>query len=151
MDVRFIGRAGVRRHSVDDLPELLARDEGFVWVDIPVCDEADAEVLIGVFGCHPLAVRDCVERNRVPRVRLYPEHAFLILHGAERGDAGHVHYIELDQFIGARYLVTVQGRSTRRSPMPWRNVRPARFWPAWNPAGSTPRPRTRCRTRSCRR
>ena len=109
MDVRFIDRTGVRRHSVDDLPELLARDGGFVWVDIPDCDEADAEVLTGVFGCHPLAVRDCVERNRVPRVRLYPEHAFLILHGAERGTAGHVHYIELDQFIGARYLVTVHG------------------------------------------
>jgi magnesium transporter len=67
------------------------------------------DVLTRVFGCHPLALRDCVERNRVPRVRLYPEHAFLILHGPERGLAGHVHYIELDQFIAPRYLVTVHG------------------------------------------
>jgi len=109
MDVRFIDETGARSHRVDELPALLARPDGFVWVDIPACDEEAVRVLIDVFGCHPLAVRDCAQRNRVPRVRLYAEHVFLILHGPERGRAGHVHYIELDQFIGARYLVTVHG------------------------------------------
>jgi Mg2+ and Co2+ transporter CorA len=109
MDVRVIDATGVRRHRVDELRELLTRDDGFVWVDIPTCDEAAVRVLTEVFGCHPLAVRDCVQRNRVPRVRLYEKHIFLILHGPERGPAGHVHYIELDQFIGSRYLVTVHG------------------------------------------
>jgi magnesium transporter len=109
LDVRVLDAAGVRRHRVEELPDLLTRDSGFVWVDIPSCDAAAARVLTEVFGCHPLAVKDCAERNRVPRVRLYPQHTFLILHGPERGSAGHVHYIELDQFIGARYLVTVHG------------------------------------------
>lgn len=109
MEVRVIDSAGVRPGRVDELPGVLARDDAFVWVDIERCDDAAVRVLTDVFGCHPLAVRDCVERNRVPRVRLYPEHVFLILHGPERGQAGHVHYIELDQFIGARYLITVHG------------------------------------------
>jgi magnesium transporter len=33
----------------------------------------------------------------------------VILHSPELGKAGHVHYVELDQFVGARYLVTVHG------------------------------------------
>jgi Mg2+ and Co2+ transporter CorA len=109
MDVRFVDAAGVRQHRVEDLPELLGRDEGIVWVDIRTCDQVAAGILTEVFGCHPLAVRDCLERNRVPRVHVYPEHVFLILHGPEQGRSGHVHYIELDQFIGANYLVTVHG------------------------------------------
>jgi magnesium transporter len=31
------------------------------------------------------------------------------VHGPERGPSGHVHYIELDQIIGDRYVVTVHG------------------------------------------
>jgi magnesium transporter len=33
----------------------------------------------------------------------------LILHGPERGPSGHVHYIELDQIISDKYIVTVHG------------------------------------------
>jgi magnesium transporter len=33
----------------------------------------------------------------------------VVLHAAQPGAGGHVHYIELDQFIGERYLVTVHG------------------------------------------
>jgi Mg2+ and Co2+ transporter CorA len=42
-------------------------------------------------------------------VRIYPHQQLLIVHGPERGPSGHVHYIELDQIIGERYLVTVHG------------------------------------------
>ena len=39
----------------------------------------------------------------------YPDCVFVVLHAPERGDRGHVHYLELDQFIGHNYLVTVHG------------------------------------------
>jgi magnesium transporter len=109
MDVWLVTRDGVARHEAAELPELLARDDGVVWVDIPQCDEQVAEVLVDVFGCHPLAVRDCFQRNRVPRVHVYPRHAFVILHTPELGASGHVHYVELDQFVGERHLITVHG------------------------------------------
>jgi hypothetical protein len=32
-----------------------------------------------------------------------------VLHAPQPGAGGHVHYVELDQFIGERYLVTVHG------------------------------------------
>jgi len=78
-------------------------------VDIPGCDAAAASVLAEVFGFHPKAVRDCVERNRVPKVHTYPDHVLVVLHSPEQGKRGHVHYIELDQFVGPNYVVTVHG------------------------------------------
>jgi Mg2+ and Co2+ transporter CorA len=109
MDVRFVSDEGIQQHPVGELERLLARDDGLVWVDIPVCDEEAARVLAEVFGFHPLAIRDCIERNAVPKVRAYRDHIFVILHAPELGKGGHVHYVELDQFIGPRYLVTIHG------------------------------------------
>jgi Mg2+ and Co2+ transporter CorA len=109
MEVRHITDTGVAQHPVEDLKELLARDDGFVWVDIPCGDEAAKTVLSEVFALHPLAVRDCLERNRVARVHPYQEHVFIVLHAPELGSGGHVHYLELDQIIGPRYLLTVHG------------------------------------------
>jgi Mg2+ and Co2+ transporter CorA len=91
------------------LPDLLARDDGFVWVDLPVDDPETERVLTEVFGFHPLAVRDCLERNPVPKVHVYADHVFVVLHAPATGRGGHVHYLELDQFVGARFLVTVHG------------------------------------------
>jgi magnesium transporter len=109
MDVCFVSDAGIQEHPVGELEALLERDDGIVWVDIPVCDEEAARVLSEVFGFHPLAVGACIERNAVPKVRAYRDHVFVVLHGPELGRGGHVHYVELDQFIGPRYLVTVHG------------------------------------------
>src|SRR5690349_4951319 len=44
-----------------------------------------------------------------PKVHVYPDHAFAVLHAPQVGRRGHVHYVELDQFIGRNYLVTVHG------------------------------------------
>jgi Mg2+ and Co2+ transporter CorA len=40
---------------------------------------------------------------------VYPDHVFIVVHAPEIGAAGHVHYLELDQFLGEDYLVTVHG------------------------------------------
>src|SRR3954454_18120010 len=109
--IRVMSLAGgaVREHVVSDVEQLLAREGALVWVDIPECSDEAIALLTDVLKCHPLAVRDCMQRNRVPRVRIYPHHQLLILHGPERGPSGHVHYLELDQIIGENYVVTVHG------------------------------------------
>jgi magnesium transporter len=109
MDVMWVCDSGVERYAVSDLPRLLEQDDGIVWVDIPVCDVAAVETLATVFGFHPIALRDCVERNHVSKVHAYPDHVFVVLHAPDLGPRGHVHYVELDQFIGRNYLVTVHG------------------------------------------
>ncbi|WP_433044511.1 magnesium transporter CorA family protein [Dactylosporangium sp. CS-033363] len=109
MEVRLILPGGVTTHTEDELPALLAREDGIVWVDIATCDPAAAAVLKEAFGFHPLALRDAAVRNRVPKIHPYADHVFVIIHAPHFGARGHVHYVELDQFIGARYLVTVHG------------------------------------------
>jgi magnesium transporter len=109
MDIRVITDDGIERHQVDDLPALLSRTDAVIWVDVPACDADAVRVLADIFHFHPLAVRDSEERNRVAKVHAYSDHLFIVLHTPERGEHGHVHYIELDQFIGHNYLVTVHG------------------------------------------
>jgi magnesium transporter len=109
MDVRLITDGVVKDHPVEDLATLLQRDDGLVWVDIPECNAVARHALAEVFDFHPMAIRDAAERNRVPKLHAYPDHVFVILHAPELGRRGHVHYIELDQFIGRHYLVTVHG------------------------------------------
>jgi Mg2+ and Co2+ transporter CorA len=109
MDVHLIDEQGVRACGVDEIPALLAAHRGLLWVDVPTWDAEAQDVLGRVFGLHPLALRDCAVRNRLPKVHAYPDVLFLVLHAPERGDGGHIHHVELDRFVGPRFLVTVHG------------------------------------------
>jgi Mg2+ and Co2+ transporter CorA len=109
MDVWLIADGGVEQRPAEELDMLVALQEGLVWVDIANCDEEGARVLSDVVGFHRLAVRDCVERNQVAKVHAYSDHVFIVLHAPERGRGGTVHHVELDQFIGPGFLVTVHG------------------------------------------
>jgi Mg2+ and Co2+ transporter CorA len=109
MDIRLITPDQVHRCQVADLPQLRERADGVLWVDIQEGDPDAVRVLGEVFAFHPRAVQDCVGRNPVPKVHVYADHVFVVLHAPESGAGGHVHYVELDQFIGERYVVTVHG------------------------------------------
>jgi magnesium transporter len=109
MDVRWIGPEGTRRHDVTDLPDLLRRTGGVLWVDIPVGDPDGPRVLDEVFGFHPQAVEDCGRRNPAPKLHVYDDHVFMVMHSPKPGARGHVHTIELDAFLSASMLVTVHG------------------------------------------
>jgi magnesium transporter len=67
MDVWFLPAKGVEQRSPDDLPALLDRSYGFVWLDIPDPNDEAVQVLTKVFKFHYQAVHDCVERNLVPK------------------------------------------------------------------------------------
>jgi len=109
MNVLLVTDTGVERRDASDLPRLLKDPDAIVWVDIPLCDRAAADVLSNVFGFDRIAVRECVERNHVSKVHVYNDHVFTVLHAPHVGKRGHVHYVELDQFIGHNFLVTVHG------------------------------------------
>jgi magnesium transporter len=108
MQIRVISPEGLENRQVDELEKLLAGPD-LVWVDLPSWDDEAAEVLGRLLRLHPRAVQDCAQRNPMPKVQVYPDHVFVVLHAPEQGKRGHVHYVELDQFIGSGYLVTVHG------------------------------------------
>lgn len=109
MDVSFVRSDGITDHDAGEVEALLAKDDGFVWVDVPEWDEQAEHLLRDVLHCHPLVLDACRTRNHVPTVHRYEEHLFVVIHAPLRGEQGHVHLLELDQVIGASYLVTVHG------------------------------------------
>jgi Mg2+ and Co2+ transporter CorA len=108
MDVLLLTAKGVERRGPEELASLVGGD-GIVWVDVPSWDDDTAGVLQRQFGIHERAAADCARRNPVPKVHVYPGHVFVVLHAPERGARGHVHYVELDQFVGPDWLITVHG------------------------------------------
>jgi Mg2+ and Co2+ transporter CorA len=117
VDVWFVSAAGAEQHDAAGLPDLLARDDGFTWVDIPEHDESAHDLLHGTFGFHELTLRACRERNHVPSTHAYADYLFLVLLAPETGAMGHVHLLELDQFIGRHFLVTVHGPINPKVPL----------------------------------
>jgi magnesium transporter len=109
MELRWIDTNGVRLCELSELPALQARTDGFLWLDVPAWSEEAEQILANTFKFHPIAIHDSRERNHIPRVHVYPDHVFIVVHAPEIGTAGHVHYLELDQFVGKNYLVSVHG------------------------------------------
>ena len=114
--MRLITPDGVERCRPDQIAALLD-GPGIVWIDVQYWDAETAKFLTQRLGLHQRAVHDCAVRNPVPKVHVYPDQTFLVLHAPEPGERGHVHYIELDQFIGSNWLLTVHGPTNPVMPL----------------------------------
>jgi Mg2+ and Co2+ transporter CorA len=117
MKLRWIESNDVSSHDLAELPDLRKRTDGFIWLDIPEWSD-DAETLLARdFGFHPMAISESRNRNHIPRLHVYPHHVFIVVHAPEIGAGGHVHYLELDQFVGEDFLVTVHGPLNPKVPL----------------------------------
>jgi Mg2+ and Co2+ transporter CorA len=117
MELRWIDSEDVGIHDLSELPDLRKRNDGFVWLDIPEWSDEAETVLAKEFHFHPMAITESRNRNHIPRVHVYPHHVFIVVHAPEIGAGGHVHYLELDQFVGDNFLVTVQGPVNPKVPL----------------------------------
>jgi Mg2+ and Co2+ transporter CorA len=108
VDVWHLNASGASRHDAADLEALLAKDDGFVWVDVSRWDDSAAG-LVDVLGLHPVAVETLTRRNYLPSAFPYPGHVLVVVFGVLRGDEGHIHLLECDVLLGERFLVTSHG------------------------------------------
>jgi Mg2+ and Co2+ transporter CorA len=109
MKLRWIDSKYVDERDLRELPALRKRTDGFLWLDIPEWSDEAEELFANEFHFHPMAIIESRNRNHVPRVHVYPDHVFIVVHAPEIGVGGHVHYLELDQFVGEHFLVTLHG------------------------------------------
>src|SRR5512132_2197401 len=109
MMLSWITPDGVSNQALAELPDLRKRTDGFLWLDIPEWSEEAGAILTNEFHFHPMAITESKTRSHVPRVHVYPDHVFIVVHAPEISAGGHVHYLELDQFIGEDFLVAVHG------------------------------------------
>jgi magnesium transporter len=92
--------------STEQFREALASEDSLLWVDIQGPEDDEIELLLEVFGLHPLTVEDCIMPNLRPKIEDFERYLFIILHGVRRVD-GKLHTLELDVCLGKNFLVTV--------------------------------------------
>jgi magnesium transporter len=110
--------------KASDLPRLLADPSVHLWVDIsaPLDDEAQ-KVATEIFRFHPLSIKDCFEERERPKIEAYDGYVYVITHGLTCGShAEDTTVVELDAFLGRRYLVTYHSKESRSVETCWQMV-----------------------------
>jgi len=88
--------------------ELLTIGPGdLVWVDLENPTPEEADVLKDYFQFHPLAVEDTLVEIQYPKLDVYPDYIFLVLHGINyMKDTKEFTTAEIDVFLGKQFLIT---------------------------------------------
>jgi len=110
MTVRLVSNGGVMEKSVEEIPVLLKREDGFVWLDVPQWTVEIDALLAAELNLHPVAREYCRVRNHMPMVHGYRDHVFMVLHRPVVLGQGETRLVELDLFVGDRFVVTVHKR-----------------------------------------
>ena len=101
---------------LDDISDVLAKPDTFVWVGLHEPDEALLEKLQEEFGLHDLAIEDAHNAHQRTKIETYGDSLFLVVQTAQLVE-GQLKFGETHIFLGPRYLVTVRhGASLSYSP-----------------------------------
>ena len=93
-----------------------ARRGGYFWLDFLEPAKEELSALVEPLGLHPLAIEDCTDTNQIPKIDDYRRHTFMLFNAYHYADhALSIH--ELDVFIGANFIVTVQQRDAHGRPL----------------------------------
>src|SRR5687767_9913799 len=111
---------GDGRVSTDATPANLAaalRDQkATFWVDLDKPEDEDYALLDDVFGFHPLAIEDSINRSQRPKIESYNHvgdacqqgYFYMVIHGVNPAEAKRrLETQELDMFMSERYLLTI--------------------------------------------
>jgi magnesium transporter len=119
MGVSAYIKFGDGRVSSDADPANLAaalRDPKAVfWVDMEKPEDEDYALLDDVFGFHPLAIEDSINRAQRPKIESYNHvgdacrqgYFYMVIHGADQPSGQKLRTEELDIFVSERYLLTI--------------------------------------------
>lgn len=97
-----------------------------VWIHVQSSDRHSLDQLDERFTLHPLAVEDCFSRLQLPKVEVYENVTFIVLHGMHIEDknipeirrklALPLKDVRFHAFIGEKFLIT---HSARACPADW--------------------------------
>ncbi len=93
--------------ALEDLPELIAEDKNFVWVDLSSYAENDLRLVAKQCGLHQGAVRATLSAWQRPRLSVYAGHFFVSVTIPRLDPSDYrIHASELDLFVGPNLLVS---------------------------------------------
>ena len=91
--------------SEENEPEVIASGD-IRWLNLERPREADREWLEREFGFHPLAIEDVASRNQRPKLDVYDDYLFIVLHFPVFDKTqDRLLTAELDLFVGPDYLI----------------------------------------------
>lgn len=110
--------------SHKNLTAALRDPKAVFWVDIDKPEDEDYSVLDDVFGFHPLAIEDSINRSQRPKIESYNHvgdacqqgYFYMVIHGVDKDQVEkgkRLQTQELDLFVSERYLLTIHDE-----PMP---------------------------------
>jgi magnesium transporter len=89
------------------LPDLVARPDVSVWVDMADPSPAQVEALGAVLGLHPLIVEDVLEGNQRSKIETTDGVIHIVLFALDRSESVVVN--EVDLVLGLGFLLSVHG------------------------------------------
>ena len=102
--------------SLDEISDVLAKPDTFVWVGLVEPDEDLLEKLQEEFCLHDLAIEDAHNAHQRPKIEAYGDSLFIVAQTAQVV-SGSIEFGETHIFVGKRYLVTVRhGASLSYAP-----------------------------------
>ena len=102
--------------TLDQISDLLERENTFVWVGLHEPSEALLDKLQEEFGLHDLAVEDAHHAHQRPKIEVYGDSLFIVLHTAQVVNLK-IEFGETHIFLGRRYILTVRhGASLSYAP-----------------------------------
>jgi magnesium transporter len=95
-----------------DGPETSTREEvaatGIRWIHVEQPRSIDSEWLLSEFGFHPLDIEDVFSRNQRPKLDVYDDYLFIVLHFPVFDKlTGRLLTAEVDVFVGEGFLITL--------------------------------------------
>jgi len=109
MDIRWVGKPGVRQLSAEAVPDVVSRQDGVVWVDVDHADAAGMGLLTELVPARAPDVQACHTRSPVPTLHAYEDHYFSAMNGLARGTDGRLHFVPVKMFIRPPVVFTVTG------------------------------------------
>jgi len=102
--------------TLDEISDVLAKPDTFVWVGLHEPDEALLLKLQEEFCLHDLAIEDAHSAHQRTKIETYGDSLFLVVQTAQQID-GNLAFGETHIFLGPRYLVSVRhGASLSYAP-----------------------------------
>lgn len=99
--------------SHEEMISCLTSKEGLLWVDIESTQAEELEILDDVFNFHPLAIEDCLDDIRNPKIDNYSQYLFMVFHAPSLSAESEAQTVELDIFLGQNYVVTYHSKPVR--------------------------------------
>ena len=93
--------------SIEAISDVLSEPDTFIWLGLHEPDETLLWKIQQEFGLHELAIEDAQNAHQRPKIEVYDDVLFIVLHTAQFV-GGKVEFGETHICLGKRFLITVR-------------------------------------------